>query len=82
MIKDYNDLISNLECMAQSELRQVVDQCLAQMFSNASHGDLKKWINAIDALPEISDTDINLNQSTVSITSLIETLQNKDIFFL
>jgi len=69
MIKVYNDLISRLECMAQSELRQVVDQCLAQMFSNASHGDLKKWMNAIHALPEISGTDINLNQSTVSIAS-------------
>lgn len=68
MINTYHDLVSRLENMAQIELLQMVNERLAAMFCNTPHGDLGKWISALDALPTISDATMAIDQSVITAT--------------
>ena len=47
--------------------RQIFPARLARCYDNVSHGDFPGWIDAINGLPEISPSAVNLDTDTISI---------------
>ena len=47
--------------------RQIFPARLARCYDNVSHGDFPGWIDAINSLPEISPSAVNLDTDTISI---------------
>ena len=46
---------------------QIFPARLARCYDNVSHGDFPDWIDAINGLPEISPSAVNLDTDTISI---------------
>ena len=47
--------------------RQIFSARLARFYDSVSHGDFPGWIDAINSLPEISPSAVNLDTDTISI---------------
>ena len=47
--------------------RQIFPARLARFYDSVSHGDFPGWIDAINGLPEISPSAVNLDTDTISI---------------
>ena len=47
--------------------RQIFPARLARCYDNVSHGDFPDWIDAINSLPDISPSAVNLDTDTISI---------------
>ena len=47
--------------------RQIFPARLARCYDNVSHGDFPGWIDAINGLPDISPSAVNLDTDTISI---------------
>lgn len=65
-MNDYQSLIEVLDSLGAGGWAQVLPEQLAEAFDRRTHGDLSRWQAAIDGLPSVKPSSVNLSD-TVSI---------------
>lgn len=65
----FSPLLRYLEDTGQGTWARRLEQQLAQRFDHQPHGDLDRWLSALDSLPELTDIDASLDQSAVTLHS-------------
>jgi len=64
---DYQEFITHLRITGLNKFAADIAPKIEDYFANLKHGDLPKWLAAIDALPETENLSIDLNTDTVRI---------------
>lgn len=64
----YEDLFEFLKEQKQEQWLTKIQSTLALKFQENTHGDLDKWLNAYNDLPDISPDKVSLNSSFVGAT--------------
>lgn len=79
---DFSSFFDHIRHTALKKHGDALQQALATRLNTRTHGNLKEWQKAIDALPRVKNAIAELNQDTVSITSTepVDTSQLKETF--
>jgi len=64
---NYTGLHRKLDELGYAEWANMLDQAITEAFYKSGHGNLKKWLETLSALPEIKTSSVNLRQSSVRI---------------
>ncbi|MCG8380347.1 MAG: DUF1698 domain-containing protein, partial [Proteobacteria bacterium] len=68
----FQSLFDCLHEQGMSEWQSQLDEQLREYFANIKHGDFPKWQQALNELPSITPSRIDLNQDAVVIGDTVD----------
>ncbi len=73
---DYSSLFNRLEQSGFSTWANELRKASDYWFSEANHGDFKRWHNALKLLPEINQSSIDLSSAAITVKGDCENIDN------
>ena len=77
---DYKKLLSTLKENDMEEWSSLLGAQLFEYFTNLNHGDYPRWKFSLDALPNIEDVSVDLNNDSVTIGNASECSADQQAF--
>ncbi|MGM0952021.1 MAG: tRNA 5-methoxyuridine(34)/uridine 5-oxyacetic acid(34) synthase CmoB [Pseudomonadota bacterium] len=65
----FNPVLNYLRQADRNEWASLLTQQLVRRFDHTPHGDLPRWLSALESLPPVPDAQENLNASAVTLTT-------------
>lgn len=67
--EEYANLLEWLRATGRDQWRHQLEQRLSTVFETHPHGDLPRWLAALDQLPPVAGVEAELDQATVTLSA-------------
>ena len=67
--KHFDPVLSYLNETGNTRWTTALKEQLTRRFEDNPHGDMARWHNALQSLPDVADARVDLNQSAITLTS-------------